>query len=148
MMNQGGDMMNRLQELLECMSECANRLEHIIVEEREAAHRFDGDALIDLIERRVVAYQELTALEGAFKELLAGSGLPEEMTLESFVDLYAGADHTKFHSLRRKLHERMKRIEKENSDNRVRLHAAYDVTTNVLQHVGMLEQRQTYGPVK
>ena len=40
----------------------------------------------------------------------------------------------------------MIRIEKGNADNRIRLHAAYDVTTNVLQHVGLVEQRQTYGP--
>ncbi len=141
-------MLNRLQELLERMGDCANALEDIIVEEQEAAHRFDGDALIELIDRRIAAYQELAALEDAFKTLLISSGLSETMTLESFIDLHGGSDRSHFQSLRRELYERMTRIEKGNSDNRVRLHAAYDVTTNVLQHVGMVEQKQTYGPVK
>jgi len=141
-------MLNTLQELLERMGDCANALENIIVEEQEAAHRFDGDALVELINRRIEAYQELAALEDTFKTLLLSSGASEAMTLEAYIDLNTGTERSRFQSLRRELYERLTRIEKGNSDNRIRLHAAYDVTTNVLQHVGMIEQKQTYGPGK
>lgn len=141
-------MLNTLQELLERMSDCARVLEDIIVEEQEAARRFDGDALGDLINRRIEAYQELASLKDDVKALIASSGLSDEMTLETFIDLHTGSDRSRFQPLRRELYERMTRIEKGHADNRIRLHAAYDVSTNVLQHVGMVEQRQTYGPVK
>jgi len=139
-------MLNTLQELLERMNEHANVLEVIIAQEQEAAQRFDGDALVELMEQRVHSYGELGALEEKCKALLLSQGASEEMTLEAFIDLYAGAEKSRFQSLRRELYERMLHVEKGNSDNRIRLHAAYDVTTNVLQHVGVMKQKQTYGP--
>ncbi len=139
-------MLNTLQELLERMNEHANVLESIIVKEQEAAHQFDGDALIGLMEQRIHAYGELAELEERCKALLIAHGASEDMTLEAFIDLYAGSEKTQFQSLRRELYERMLHVEKGNSDNRIRLHAAYDVTTNVLKHVGVMKQKQTYGP--
>ena len=40
----------------------------------------------------------------------------------------------------------MLRVERGNAENRIRLRAAYDVTTNVLLNVGAVEKKQTYGP--
>ncbi|MES0371900.1 MAG: flagellar export chaperone FlgN [Mariprofundaceae bacterium] len=139
-------MLNTLQELLERMSLSANTLEEIIVQEREAARQFDGDALLALMDKRVEAYSKLTELEEKCKALLITTGASENMTLEALIDLYAGTDKLRFQSLRRELYERMLRVEKGNTENRIRLHAAYDVTTNVLLNVGALEKKQTYGP--
>lgn len=139
-------MLNTLQELLERMGQCANALEDIIVQEKEAVHHFDGDALAGLMDRRVEAYSKLAELEEKCKALLISSGTSENITLEALIDLYAGTDKPRFQSLRRELYERMLRVEKGNTENRIRLHAAHDVTTNVLLHVGAVEKKQTYGP--
>ncbi|MDX8403841.1 MAG: flagellar export chaperone FlgN [Mariprofundaceae bacterium] len=139
-------MFNTLQELLERMGGCATGLEDIILQEQEAVRHFDGDALMELMDRRVEAYSQLAELEDKCKALLISSDASKNMTLEALIDLYAGTDQSRFQSLRRELYERMLRIERGNSENRIRLHAAYDVTTNVLLNVGALEKRQTYGP--
>lgn len=139
-------MLKTLQELLERMGLCAAGLEEIIVQEQEAVRHFDGDALILLMEKRVDAYNELAELEEKCKTLLHASEASSGMTLEALIDLYAGSDKSRFQSLRRELYERMLRVEKGNTENRIRLHAAHDVTTNVLLNVGAVEKKQTYGP--
>ena len=139
-------MLKTLQELLERMGVCANTLEDIILQEQEAVRHFDGDGLIVLMDRRVEAYSKLAELEEKCKALLISSGASENMTLEALIDLYAGADKFRFQSLRRELYERMLRVERGNAENRIRLHAAHDVTTNMLLHVGAVEKKQTYGP--
>jgi len=140
-------MLHTLQELLERMGECADALEDIVVKEQEAARFFDGDALMVLMDRRVQAYNELAELEEICKTLITSETTPEKMTLEAFIDCYTGGmDKASFQSLRRELYERLLRVERGNAENRIRLHAAYDVTTNVLVHVGATEKKQTYGP--
>jgi hypothetical protein len=118
----------------------------IIRQEREAVSRFDGDMLVALSERRVVCHQALATLEKESRRLLIEGGAPESMTVEAFVELYAGADAARFQSLRRGLYERMAHIEQDNAENYIRMHAAYDVTNSVLQQIGAVEAQQTYGP--
>ena len=141
-------MLNRIQEFLDSMSVCAVELETIIANEQQAVQLFDGDALIELMEQRVAVHTELAGLEESLKALMADAEVPDGMTLEAFIDLYAGAEAPRFQALRRELYGRLRDIEKGNVDSRIRMHAAYDVTNHVLQHLGVLERKQTYGPSK
>ncbi|MFQ5518681.1 MAG: flagellar export chaperone FlgN [Mariprofundus sp.] len=128
------------------MNAIAENLELVIKQERDAVRRIDGDSLVELCERRAQCHQLLTGLEQECWALLKTSGVPEEMTIEAFIELYAGADAMYFQALRRNLYERMAHIERDNAENYIRLHAAFDVTSSVLQQIGVEKSSQTYEP--
>jgi len=137
-------MATELKEMLEQMDVCASRLESLLADEQEAARRFDGDALVEVMKARVEAYAELAELEAALKALMRSSGVPEEMTLEAFIDLNADAETHQLQSLRRELYDHLMKVERDSDENRIRLRAAADVTSFVLQKVGIIEEQQTY----
>ena len=141
-------LFDSLEGLLLRMNEVAEELEIIVQQEREAVREFNADLLVALTERRAFSHRVMGDLETRARSLLVSGGAPESMTIEAFIDFYAGSDAPRFQSLRRDLYERMTRLERDNAENFIRMHAAYDVTNSVLQHIGVVESKQTYAPGK
>ncbi|MDX8408343.1 MAG: flagellar protein FlgN, partial [Mariprofundaceae bacterium] len=60
--------------------------------------------------------------------------------------LYAGDKASGLQALRRNLYERIVFIDQRSQENRLRMHAAYNVSSAILQHLGLSQQEQTYSP--
>jgi len=135
-----------LRQLLQRMDVISRELERVVMHEREAVNRFDGEALIELVEIRRNCHQELTTLEEQCRDLMRRAEVPDALSLEAFIDLYLADEAPALQAIRRKLYERMVKLEMANQEQSIRLHAAYEVTSGVLQQMGVLEARNTYGP--
>jgi len=140
--NQQPDIGYVLQQLLQDMETSVQAQEAIIIEEREAMKIFDGDKLTDLIERRARCHSEFHELSSRCKRLIHQCNNEEK--LEQVIDLYAPALADDLHSMRIDLVRRMQRLADDQLDNHVRLRAAWNVTTSILQQVGAIEMKQTY----
>ena len=68
------------------------------------------------------------------------------MSLEAVIDLYADGKASELQALRRNLYERIVFIDQRSQENRLRMHAAYSVSSAILQHLGLSQQQQTYSP--
>jgi len=130
-----------LQDILERMDTCSCKLEDIVVREQEAIQRFDTTTLKKLADARHACHQELQELETQCRGLV-----PRGMSLEACIDTLLQPDTAQLQALRRTLHQRLALLHRASEDNRLRLRAAYDVTSGVLQNMGVLETRNTYGP--
>jgi len=134
-----------LGDLLARMDACARELEHIATREFEAIRMLDSEQIMSLADQRIVAHQCLAGLETASRALLARAAVPEDMSLSILIDLFAGAKKSEYEALRRNLYERMEHIDRQSQENNLRLRAAYNVSSNILQKLGLIQHDQTYG---
>ena len=72
------------------------------------------------------------------------SGIDSNQSLEAIVNLSTNLQATDFQALRRNLYERLIRIDQRTQDNRLRMHAAYNVSSSILQQLGLFQPKQTY----
>jgi len=140
-----------LCNLLRNMDACARNLEQIGEREILAARHLDAESLIQLADLRARSHQAMEAMEAQTRKLLARCGAHPDMSLSTFIDLHTpeGADAgmiNELQALRRNLYGRMQRVHAAATESRLHLKAAHDVTVGVLQHIGAIEARQTYGP--
>jgi len=138
--------LEELDGLLKNMDACARNIEQITERELESARNFDAESLMQLSELRGQSYQALMEMECQCRKLLAQYNVPEDMTLRVFIDLFATRHAHELQALRRTLYARMMHINEVSEDSRIHLKAAFDVTIGVLQHIGLVESKQTYGP--
>ncbi len=134
--------------LLEKMDLCSQTMEDILQEENKAVHSFDGELLETLAEQRLCCQHQWVALEEQWQAILERYQLSKDMTLEVFIDTKLGALHTDAQALqhmRQRVLQRMEWIQQANEEQRIRLHAAWSVTTHVLQEIGMLPVQESYG---
>jgi len=141
---QSGDIMLQLGRLLEQMDARAQELETITQHEYDAIRSLDAEQLMHIGNQRIVAHQSLAQLEQQSRQLLAEHRIPDQQSLSSVIEMYAGEKTTIFQSLRRNLYERMLRVDQQTQENRMRLHAAYNVSTTILQSLGLAQVEQTY----
>jgi len=137
-------VMQELRTLLEQMNSRALALEEISKQEQEAIHVLDSDRIMQLTDRRVAAHQQLGQLEAQCHALLKQQSIPDDMTLEVVIDIYGGAQATEFQAIRRKLYEQVLHVDQYNQENRLRLLAAYNVTSSLLQQLGITKTENTY----
>ncbi|MDQ6965754.1 MAG: hypothetical protein Q9M23_02390 [Mariprofundaceae bacterium] len=140
-----------LCNLLRNMDACARNLEQIGERETLAARHLDAESLIQLADLRARSHQAMGAMEAQARKLLARCGAHPEMSLSTFIDLHTpeGAETgmlNELQALRRNLYQHMLRVHAAASESRLHLKAAHDVAVGVLQHIGAIETKQTYGP--
>jgi len=138
--------LEELDGLLKNMDACARNVEQITEHEREAARNFNAEDLMQLSELRSQSHQALMEMERQCRKLLAQYNVPEDMPLRVFIDLFATRHAHELQALRRTLYTRMMHINEVSEESRIHLKAAFDVTIGVLQHIGAVEPKQTYGP--
>jgi len=137
-------MMPQLQQLLERMNICAQELESIMQTENNAIRALDADLILQVSDQRILAHQCLAQLEQQCHQLLQHHQISEELTLSIIIDMYAGAQTSNLQALRRNLYEQMLKVDQQSQENRMRLSAAYNVSTTILQGLGLSQQEQTY----
>ena len=76
---------------------------------------------------------------------MSRQGVDESLTLEIIIDLHAGKQTSDFQALRRNLYERIIKVDKNSQENHLRMHAAYNVSSSILQKLGLAKVEQTYG---
>ncbi len=133
-----------LHALLDKMNVCALELEKIALAEYEAIRLLDADVIMQSSDQRIAAHQCLAQLEQQCHQLLGDYNIPSELSLSVVIDMYAGSQLASFQSLRRNLYERMLRVDQSNQENRLRLHAAYHVSSTILQGLGLSQEEHTY----
>jgi hypothetical protein len=137
-------LMQQLQPLLEAMDACARRLEQITEAEYDAIRSLDADLILNTGRQRIEAHQELVMLEQQSRALLEQHCIPERMTLSAVIDQFAGQQKSRFQALRSNLYERIVKVDRQSQENRIRLQAAYSVSTTILQSLGLAQGEQTY----
>lgn len=135
-----------LHELLLRMDATCRQLEDIQQQEQLAVQGFHGEALVALSDAHVACHRELEELEAQCRELLRQQGVPDSMGLEAFIDLYLPHEAKKLQAIRRKLYERLSRTVHANEVNRQSMRIAHEVSSTVLQHIGAIPAKSTYGP--
>ncbi|OIO69843.1 MAG: flagellar protein FlgN [Zetaproteobacteria bacterium CG1_02_53_45] len=140
-----GDVLLQLRTLLEQMNVCAHELEKITQGEYEAIRSLNAERIIALSDHRIVAHQALAQLENSCRELMSRQGVDQSLTLEIIIDLHAGKQASDFQALRRNLYERIVKVDKSSQENHLRMHAAYNVSSSILQKLGLAKVEQTYG---
>jgi len=131
-----------LHEILLSMECCVTEQESIIQEEREAMKIFDGVQLAELVERRARSQSELAELESRCRRLVDNNG--EEARLETVIEAHAADQADSLQSKRIGLVRRMQALERNHVENHIRLRAAWNVTTSILQQIGAVEPASTY----
>jgi len=139
-----GETMQQLRAMLEQMNIYALALEEISKQEQEAIHVLDSERIMQLSERRVAVHQQLGAVEAECHGLLKRKGIDDDMTLAMVIDMYTGTQAAEFQALRRKLYERIVHVDKCTQENRLHLLAAYNVTSTILQGLGLSQNENTY----
>ena len=135
-------MPNILQQILQDMDTCITEQEYIIIEERDAMKVFNATALTELVERRARTQSILDELESRCQRLMGLNN--SHHTMEYLIDAYATDDADMLHNMRVELMRRMQTLEKDHIENHLRLRAAWNVTTSILQHIGAVDVPQTY----
>ncbi|MDX8382680.1 MAG: hypothetical protein R8M45_01285 [Ghiorsea sp.] len=134
-----------LLAMLSDMEACVTDQESIIVEEREAMRVFNGDELAVLVDRRARSQSELGELESRCRRLVkTGREDGEDTRLEWVIETYAPDHADSLQSKRIELVRRMQTLERNHVENHIRLRAAWNVTTNILQQIGAIEPPTTY----
>jgi len=137
--------LQKLRMLLSQMDSAARDLEEISQQELDAIRTLDGDAVLRLTDQRIIAHNLLGSLEKECRQMMSKEGVADDLTLEVIIDMHAGSHSNEFQSLRRKLYERVSRVENRSAENRMRMIAAYNVSSNLLQQLGLTQKEQTYG---
>jgi len=133
-----------LRSLLEQMDTYAQELEILTRSEYEAIRSLDAEQILLLGEQRIIAHQCLAQLEMQSRQLLAEHHISDQPGLSSVIDMVADEQGEALQSLRRNLFERILRVDQKTQENRMRLHAAYNVSTTILQSLGLTQVEQTY----
>lgn len=131
-----------LHDILHDMETCVSEQEDIILEEREAMRIFDAQTLTALVERRARSQSTLDELESRCQRI-AGLSKPNQK-MEQLIDHYAHQNADQLHDIRIGLVRRMQTLEHDHVENHIRLRAAWNVTTSILQQIGAVESNQTY----
>ncbi len=139
-----GAIMPSLRSLLEQMDACAQDLEAITQREYEAIRSLDGEQILQASQQRIITHQYLGELEQQMRQLLAQHQVSSQLPISAVIDMYADDQTTALQALRRNLHERMLKIDQKSQENRMRLHAAYSVSSTILQQLGLSPAQQTY----
>jgi len=139
-----GKTMQKLRSLLEQMNICAQELESITQNEYEAIRSLDTDQILHMGDQRILAHQCLEQLEQQCRTLLIKQDISSQLDLATVIDMYAGIETIEFQALRRNLYERIVKVDLQSQENRMRLHAAYNVSTTILQSLGLTSKEQTY----
>ena len=116
------------------------------LQEQLAVQSFDGAALAALTDAHTTCHRELAELEGQCRDLLRQQGVPDSMGLEAFIDLYLAHEARQLQSVRRKLYERLSRSVHASEVNRQSMRFAFEASSAVLQTIGAIPARSTYGP--
>jgi flagellar biosynthesis/type III secretory pathway chaperone len=144
-LNQLSDaVMAQLHSLLEQMDVCAQELEAITQQEYEAIRTLDAEQIMQSGKQRLITHEYLVQLEQQSRQLLSQYQVPEQLPLSSVIDLYFDDQSTELQALRKNLYERILKVDQKTQENRMRLHAAYSVSTSILQSLGLSQQQQTY----
>jgi len=134
-----------LAQILSKMEGCISEQEVIIAEEREAMQTFDAHALTDLVERRARSQSMLSELEHQCQGLCSKVNLPDhEQHMSLLIDNFAQEQTDALQNTRIELVRRMQALERDHVENHIRLRAAWNVTTNILTHIGAIEPQTTY----
>jgi len=136
--------MLKLRSLLEQMNTCACQLESITQNEYEAIRSLDAEQILHMSEQRILAHKCLEQLEQQCRNVLIKQGISSDLSLAAVIDMYAGIDASDFQSLRRNLYARIIKVDQQSQENHMRLHAAYNVSTTILQSLGLSTAEQTY----
>jgi Mg2+ and Co2+ transporter CorA len=135
-------MPTMIRQILHDMNTCITEQENIILEERDAMKVFNATALTELVERRARTQSILDELESRCQRLMGLSNT--QHTMEYLIDAYADDEADMLQNLRIELMRRMQTLEKDHIENHLRLRAAWNVTTSILQHIGAVDVPQTY----
>lgn len=135
-----------IHRILHNMDDCIAEQESIVMEEREAMKVFDATALAELVERRARSQSTLHELESQCHMLCNHLAhiLGTDKKMSYIIDHYATSDADYLQSMRIELVRRMQSLERDHVENHIRLRAAWNVTTNILQQVGAIEVKSTY----
>ncbi len=136
--------LEQLHIILEKMNVCAREMEKITQAEYEAIRQLNGDQIMGLSDNRITAHQCLSQLEQECRQLLTQYDIASDLSLSVVIDMYAGKQASKFQALRRNLYDRMLKVDQESQDNRLRLHAAYNVSSSILEGLGLTQSEHTY----
>lgn len=127
------------------MVHCVQEQESIIFEEREAMQTFDAHALAALVERRARSQSVLHELESQCHVLCKQMNIPNTaQPMAYMIEHFAPQQADELQNMRIELVRRMQILERDHLENHVRLRAAWNVTTNILQHIGAVEKQSTY----
>ena len=137
-------LLPQLRTLLEQMNVCAKELECITRTEDEAIRNLDAELIMQVSDKRIIAHQCLAQLEQQCQQLLKKHNISSQLTLSVIIDMYAGPQSADFQSLRRNLYERMIKVSQRSQENHLRMHAAYNVSSSILQQLGLSQPEQTY----
>ncbi len=143
-LNQRPDFATALQSLLERMEACAQQLESITASEYEAIRNLDADRIMQLSDERLANHNELVLLEQAGRKLLADYNVSEQTPLSTAIEIHAGTQASGFQALRRRVQERMLKVDRHSQENRMRLHAAYNVSSAILNSLGLNQAEDGY----
>jgi len=138
------EALQQLYAMLEKMNVCARELESITQAEYEAIRQINADQIMRLGDQRIMAHQCLALLEQECRQLLQQYDIAADLSLSEVIDMYAGEQATKLQALRRNLYDRMLKVDQDSQDNRLRLHAAYSVSSSILQGLGLSQPEHTY----
>lgn len=137
--------LEKLQGLLEQMNVCAQRLEEITQQEYDAIRSLDADQIMMLADQRILAHQAMKQLENNCRTMLGKEGIADDLSLEVVIDMRAGKEAARFQALRRNLYERIVKIDKSSQENHLRMQAAHNVSSSILQQLGLAPKpEQTY----
>lgn len=137
-------MIPQLYQLLERMNVCAQELESIMQAENHAIRSLDADLIVQASDQRILAHQCMAQLEQQCHQLLQRHQISGELTLSVIIDMYADMQTSDLQALRRNLYDRMLKVDQQSQENRMRLSAAYNVSTTILQGLGLVQPEQTY----
>jgi len=138
------DLILQLGQMLEQMDVCAQELESITQQEYEAIRILDAEQIMQSGKQRLITHEYLVQLEQQSRQLLTQYQVPEQLPLSSVIDMYFDDQSTELQALRKNLYERILKVDQKTQENRMRLHAAYSVSTSILQSLGLSQQQQTY----
>lgn len=137
--------LTQLRELLGQMYDTTLKLDEIMQQEVAAIRVLDGDTIIRLADEHIMIHERLATLEQMCKTLLAREGVAADMPLQEAIELYAADQAADLQALRLKLREKVEATELTSEETRMRMLAAYNVSSNVLQLLGLTQSEQTYG---
>jgi len=140
------DMSALIDNILTGMDSCIGEQESIILEEREAMHTFDALALTALVERRARSQSKLNELESQCYLLCNQVEHINDKNnrMAYMIENFTGSHADELQDKRINLVRRMQALENDHVENHVRLRAAWNVTTSILQHIGVIETKSTY----
>jgi flagellar biosynthesis/type III secretory pathway chaperone len=135
-----------LHVLLQRMDAACHRLEDILHQEQLAVQTFNGAALAALTDAHATCHRELKDMEGQCRDLLRQQGVPDDMGLEAFIDLHLAHQAKQLQAVRRRLYERLSQSMHASEVNRQSMRFAFEASSAVLQTIGAIPARSTYGP--